>query len=64
MPISGKDALAFLAGVEKAMDEAGGGKFRAFNLLAELERIGLGIVSLEQAPDDAPKDATSAVDLS
>lgn len=47
MPISGKDALAFLSGIDKAMEEAGGGQFRAFKLLAELEKIGLGIVSLD-----------------
>jgi hypothetical protein len=45
--IDGATALQFFVGIEKAMDEAGGGRYRAFNLVTALRRIGLGIVAID-----------------
>lgn len=58
--IDGATALKFLAGVESAMDAAGGGKYRAFNLVTELQRIGIGLVAVEVPPVAAAPQTNGA----
>lgn len=49
--ISGTTALAFFAGIDRAMDDAGTGQFRVQKLLTGLKEIGLDIVAVETPPE-------------
>ena len=67
--VTGTTALKFLAAIDKAIDEAGSGQYKAFKLLSELDGMGLEIVAKEYPPshgvgtarqtDSGAKDASS-----
>ena len=48
--VTGTTALQFFAAIDKAMDEAGSGQYKAFKLLTELDGVGLEIVAKEMPP--------------
>lgn len=45
--VTGTTALKFMAAIDKAIDEAGSGQYKAFKLLTELDGMGLEIVAKE-----------------
>ncbi len=47
MQIDGDTVLAFLAGIERAMDDAGNGQHRAFKLIANLKAMGIALKAVE-----------------
>lgn len=51
--INGQTATKFFEIIEQAMDQAGGGKYRAFNLVTCLQEIGFKIEAI--APDEMPR---------
>lgn len=61
--VTGTTALQFLAAIDKAIDEAGSGQYRAFKLLAELDLLGLEVVSKEPPPSRGvgTEEATDSV---
>jgi hypothetical protein len=52
-PLTGASALKFLNAIEGCLKEAGGGQNRAFNLIIELDKIGLDIVARDLPPVSA-----------
>lgn len=50
MQIDGDTVLAFLAGVEQAMDDAGQGQHKAFKLMANLRAMGIALTAIEVPP--------------
>ena len=61
--VTGTTALKFLAAIDKAMEEAGAGQYRAFKLLAELESLGLEVTAKEMPPESVRGKTDSAPDL-
>lgn len=60
MPINGQTASKFFEVIETAMDKAGGGKYRAFNLVAALQEVGFKIEAL--SPEEVPATPIRAVE--
>lgn len=58
--VTGATTLKFLAAIEKAMDEAGAGQYRAFKLLTELDGMGLEITARDMPPE-SPRAKTDSV---
>lgn len=50
MRVDGKTVITFLAGIEKAIDDAGVGKYRALKLLDNLAELGLSVEAAEIPP--------------
>lgn len=48
--VTGTTALQFFAAIDKAIDEAGSGQYRAFKLVAELDGMGLEIIAKDLVP--------------
>lgn len=48
--VTGTTALQFFAAIDKAIDEAGSGQYRAFKLVAELDGMGLEIIAKDLPP--------------
>lgn len=48
--VTGTTALQFFAAIDKAIDEAGSGQYRAFKLVSELDAMGLEIAAKEMPP--------------
>lgn len=59
--VTGATTLKFLAAIEKAMDEAGAGQYRAFKLLSELDGMGLEITARDMPPERIIPDLNSAL---
>ena len=61
--VTGTTALKFLAAIDRAIDEAGSGQYKAFKLLAELESLGLEVTAKEMPPESIGGKTDSAPDL-
>lgn len=55
--IDGDTVISFIAGIDKAMEEAGVGQYRAFKLMVALKAIGLGIKAVERGPVTAAPES-------
>lgn len=53
--VDGDVVLNFIAGVEKAIDDAGVGQHRAFKLIAGLKAIGISLKADAPPAQEAPK---------